>query len=170
MATRKTPAKRASIPLAEARGRGRPTVYREEMVDEMLEYFSQPLTREVKTIGPNGHEITERVSNPFPTLARFAANLGITRETLHEWATSVDENGDLIRPQFSYAYKKAKDLQEANLVEGAMSGVHHPAFSIFTAKNVMGWKDKTENVVSGPGGGPVAVSIEVKFVSPNRTT
>ena len=105
-------------------GAGRPTGYRPEYAEQLRNYFSAPVST------------GDGAVNLFPTLARFATNIGVHRETLLEWASKHDE--------FSDAYKAAKALQEANLVEGAMCGVYSQAFAIFTAKNVLGWRDKTE--------------------------
>jgi hypothetical protein len=38
-----------------------------------------------------------------------------------------------------------------------MSGAYAQAFSIFAAKNVLGWKDKTEQELTGSNGGPVRI-------------
>jgi hypothetical protein len=128
---------------------GRPPKYRKEFVDQLLDYFNQPVGQ-------------------FPTLARFAAMIGVSRETLHDWATAKNPDGTHRNPPFSDAYKRAKALQEANLVEGAMTGVYNPTFSIFTAKNVLGWRDKVEQEITGKDGGPLA-GIHVSFVNPDGT-
>lgn len=118
--------KRASRP-----GEGRPTIYKPEYAEGLREYFNKrPIESEII----DGERV--EVKNPFPTLARYATNIGVHRETLLEWSKTY--------PEFSDAYKAAKALQEANLVEGAMCGAYSQAFAIFTAKNVLGWKDKTE--------------------------
>lgn len=110
---------------------GRPSTYLPEYADRLKEYFSlRPVVTEII----DGDRV--EIKNPFPTLARYATDIGVHRETLLEWASK--------HPEFSDAYKAAKALQEANLVEGAMCGAYSQAFAIFTAKNVLGWRDKTE--------------------------
>ena len=119
---------------------GRPTKYTADMPQRLLDFFNiEPYWIEVKDSGK-----VVCVPARFPTLARFAAENGICRDTLHHWATERGAKGNILRPEFSDAYKRAKDLQEANLVEGAMAGAYPPAFSIFTAKNVLGWRDRQE--------------------------
>jgi len=137
---------------------GRPTVYKPEYCQELLDYFSIPAYNilEVRDNAGNVKEV-KPIPNLFPTLARFACNIGVTRETLHDWATKENEDKTLRYPDFSYAYKKAKEYQEANLVEGALSGAYAQAFAIFTSKNVLGWKDKTEQELTGSNGGPVRI-------------
>ena len=102
----------------------------------------------------------------FPTLARFATNIGVTTETLHDWATAKNPDGTQRNPAFSYAYKKAKDLQQANLVEGTMKGAYNSTFAIFTAKNVLGWRDKVEQEITGKDGAPIGpMGIHVQFLN-----
>ena len=157
------------VAVPEKRGRGRPTVYRDEFPDMLLEFFGQSPTREVTVRDAKGNERTEILPGQFPTLARFATNIGVTKETLHDWATSRNiETGELRHPEFSSAYKKAKDLQEANLVEGTISGAYNSTFAIFTAKNVLGWRDKTEHEMTGKDGAPLAMpAVQISFVTPN---
>ena len=40
-----------------------------------------------------------------------------------------------------------------------MNGAYIPSFAIFTAKNVLGWRDKTEQEVTGKDGAPFSVTI-----------
>jgi hypothetical protein len=147
---------------------GRPTKYDDAFADQLIEFFSQAPTREVTNYDKNGNETTQVLPGMFPTLARFATNIGVTRETLHDWATAKNLDGELRYPAFSYAYKKAKDLQEANLVEGTIVGAYNSTFAIFTAKNVLGWRDKIEQEITGKDGAPLA-GIQVMFVNPDGT-
>ncbi len=147
---------------------GRPSVYDPKFCEELMEFFSQPATREVTVRDAKGNERTEILPGTFPTLARFAAMIGVTRETLHDWATAKTLEGELRHPEFSFAYKKAKEFQEANLVEGTLAGAYNSTFAIFTAKNVLGWRDKTEQEITGKDGAPLT-GIQVSFVTPNGT-
>ena len=155
--------------VPEKRGRGRPTVYRDEFVDMIIEFFSQSPTKEVTVRDAKGNETTQTLPGQFPTLARFATNIGVTKDTLHDWATAKDiHTGELKHPEFSSAYKKAKDLQEANLVEGTIAGAYNSTFAIFTAKNVLGWRDKIEQEITGKDGAALAIpAIQVSFVMPD---
>lgn len=127
---------------------GRPTDYRDEFVDELVAYFDIPVQSEVDVdvVGKDGKTATEKriITNTFPTLTRFAAKIGVTRQTLHDWATDKDADGALKRPEFSYAYARARDSQESLLTEGGMAGNYEPRFAVFAAKNLIGWKDQTE--------------------------
>ncbi len=146
---------------------GRPTKYKPEYAAMMVEFFSQSPTREVTVRDAKGNERTEILPGTFPTFARFATNIGITKETLHDWATQkVLETGELRYPEFSYAYKKCKDLQESNLVEGTIASAYNSTFAIFAAKNLIGWKDKIEQEITGKDGAPLGpVGIQVQFLN-----
>ena len=164
-ATKKPKAK--AKPKVAARPVGRPTVYRDEFPEMMIEFFSQAPTREVTNRDSKGNETTQVLPGFFPTLARFATNIGVTKQTLHDWATAKHiETGELMHKEFSDAYKKAKDLQEANLVEGTIASAYNSTFAIFTAKNVLGWRDKIEQEITGKDGAAFA-GIQVTFVTPD---
>lgn len=154
--------------IVEKRPVGRPTSYKDEYVDQLIEFFDTSVYTIKTTYDKDGNEKVEKVLNPFPTLARFATRIGVTRDTLYEWATARNEQGELKHEDFSYAYKRAKDFQEALLVEGAIGGMYQANFSIFTAKNVLGWRDKTEQEITGKDGAPLVNSIQVTFVKPDE--
>lgn len=128
--------------------RGRPTDYRPEFVDELIAHFDIEVESvvDVDVVDKDGKTRIEKkvVANKFPTLTRFAAKIGVTRDTLYEWSTAKDKDGALKYPEFSYAYARAKDSQESLLVEGGMAGVYDPRFAVFAAKNLAGWKDQVE--------------------------
>ena len=154
--------------MMEKRPVGRPSVFKEEYADQLLAYFDKEPYERRPILDKEGNEKgSEVVPNKFPTLARFATMIGVTRETLHDWATSRNEDESLRYPNFSYAYKKAKEYQEAILVEGALANAYHANFAIFTAKNVLGWRDKVEQEITGADGAPLVTGINVTFVKPN---
>lgn len=104
---------------------GRPLDYKPEYAQQLIEFFQDSSER-------------------FPTKARFAVTIGVCRQTLYDWATKTDDEGNIRYPEFSDAYKKAQDYQEATLIENALQGKYNPTFAIFTAKNILGWRDRQE--------------------------
>jgi len=52
-------------------------------------------------------------------------------------------------PDFSDAYKRAKELQKQILITNGLLGLYAPAFTIFTMKNICGWRD--EQHIKGEG-------------------
>jgi len=129
---------------------GRPSEYRPEFVAELIAYFDIEVTKvvDVDVVDKDGTTRTEQkiVHNTFPTLTRFASKIGVTRQTLHDWATATDKDGALLRPEFSYAYARARDSQESLLIEGGMAGVYEARFATLAVKNLAGWQDKVETV------------------------
>lgn len=137
---------------------GRPTDYKEEYCEEIVEYFSEePFTeREVTHSKKNGESWTtyEDVANAFPTFAGFAAKIGVHRDTLNEWIK--------VHPEFSDAYNKAKDLQEEFLVQNALKNLYAQPFAVFTAKNVLGWRDKSETDITSGGEPLQMITLDTK--------
>jgi hypothetical protein len=75
------------------------------------------------------------VPNTFPNLSRFAAEIGVTRATLWNWANERDENGNLVRPNFFDCYHQAVSYQESLLIEGSISGAYNPVIAQLVLKN-----------------------------------
>lgn len=135
---------------------GRPTKWQDSFVDKVLEYFTRkPYEEKVYTATDSkGNEIVKVMQVPcdFPTLAGFACEIGVTRETVHEWSTqrypedyeNKDLAGKLVHEEFSYAIKRGKAYQESILVTNGMKGLYEQPFAIFGAKNILGWRDKTD--------------------------
>lgn len=142
-------AKKAKKPV------GRPSGFKPEYVIELLKYFSEPPYRQViKKISEKGEDGSLKVTeipqfhedgrpvletSDFPTIAGFAVRIGVHRDTLQEWAKNFAD--------FSDAYKKAKDYQENYLAINGNRDLLPQAFAIFTAKNVLGWRDKQPDEV-----------------------
>lgn len=117
---------------------GRPSKYKPEYAEQLIKYFEiepyREVNKEVVTKSGDVVTISEDQANDFPSLAGFAIQIGVHRDTLHEWSTQ--------HPEFSDAYKRAKDYQENFLVINGNRGLIPAAFGIFTAKNILKWRDK----------------------------
>lgn len=114
----------------------RPSSYIPEYADQLLEYFDIEAGHDVEVENSKGIMQSVRHAADFPTLAAFACKIGVHRETLLEWSK--------IYPEFSDAYKMAKEHQERILVQNGLKGGYQANFAIFTAKNVLDWRDKSE--------------------------
>jgi hypothetical protein len=119
---------------------GRPTKYRPEYCEKIIEYFSRPATeKRTKTITTaKGTVITEEieVASSLPTLEGFAGTIGTTAKTMREWVEQELE--------FRSAYTRAQELQKAILIENGTKGLYNPQFTIFVAKNCTDMRDKVE--------------------------
>jgi hypothetical protein len=68
---------------------------------------------------------------------------------LHNWAHDTDDDGKPLRPEFLYAYARARDLQAALTIEGSYAGIYESRASTLGLKNLAGWKDQLEAHVEG---------------------
>lgn len=124
---------------------GRPSDFKPEYVQEFLDYFNVKPHEEKEVeelVHGNLIRRKKEVTNDMPSLAGFAVKIGVHRDTLHQWANQKDDNDELIYPEFSDAYKRAKDFQENYLVTNGLASRINPQFAMFVAKNVIGWRDK----------------------------
>ncbi|MDD5010502.1 MAG: terminase small subunit [Phycisphaerae bacterium] len=119
---------------------GRPTKYKPEYCEDIVKYFDIEYTKEVEVCFTykNGDtkETTELRAENLQFLSGFARSIGVCRDTLDEWCK--------VYPEFSDAYKKAKELQREHLITCGLQGLFPAAAFIFTAKNLTDMRDKTE--------------------------
>lgn len=128
---------------------GRPTKYDPKYCDEVVEFFNKPPYEYVeidiedeesgetrKSIALDKFQNPIRVPCPLPTKERFAFSIGVHRSTLIEWAKEHEE--------FSYAIKKAEDLQKDILIQNGLVQSYDKTFAIFVAKNVTDMNDKQQ--------------------------
>lgn len=132
---------------------GRPTEYDDKFCSEIIEFFSgshyekvlfKEKIRETKQ-GKTEEREWKLVANPLPYLEAFARNIGVTYQTLRNWATTKNEAGELVHPEFAEAYATAQQLQKEHLVDNGLVGNYPPASFIFVAKNITDMKD-TKNI------------------------
>lgn len=147
-------------------GRGRPSKYNEKFPEQLLAYFNEylqnPSTQQIteRTVKyfPDGRE-KERfekfktASRGVPTIFGFALKNKISYMTLTRWArekvgTAPDKGEPDKRPfkypDFCYAYKLVEHFQKEFMLQAGMSGSAPAMFVMFAAKNMIGWRDATE--------------------------
>lgn len=134
---------------------GRPTDYKVEYCDMIIEHFTiQPQqTVYKKTYYADGAIKSEEpviLPEQFPTFQKFADTIGVTVSTLWEWEKKYDE--------FSKAYARAKQLQENIWLVNGMSNLYNSQFAQFFGKNCLGYKDRTETELTGANGGPIELT------------
>jgi hypothetical protein len=124
------------------KGPGRPTDYRPEYCDRIIEFFSRDLYRtEIKQVASQGQVVylEEKVANYLPTFQKFATELGTTHKTLLDWSNK--------HPEFSEAYDLCKNLQYDFINQHGLLGSYKSAYCKFVATNITDMKDKTEHEV-----------------------
>lgn len=130
---------------------GRPTKYKEEYCQQIIEYF-----KNFKIVKIND-EGNKEVQAP-PSLSKFSESIDVSQDTLHEWKK--------VHPEFSEAFKRAKKVYEDIHVEGAILGLYNPFFSKLVMANRFDWAEKTEakNEITTPSG------IEITFKKSDGST
>ncbi|NDI85106.1 terminase small subunit [Undibacterium crateris] len=124
----------------------RPTKYKPEYCQMMLDYFNIEVHREVEVEVKPGVFEKRHITNTFPTITRFASKIGVSRDTLYEWASKKDEKGNLVHQLFSDTLTRCQDLQESLMVEGGLSGAYESRVLVFMAPNLTRLKNKVESV------------------------
>lgn len=162
---------------------GRPTKYDEKYVDDLIVFFEnfvdEPFTKEIireeKSFydadhggGVKSSNVEYKfVSKRLPTLFGFARKIGVDYTTVYRWANGRDgkqpAKGDPDRrpykyPEFRKAYNMHVAYQTEFLTAIGLGGIAPAAAYVFTAKNVLGWRDamdqrfidKHGNTIAGP--------------------
>lgn len=135
---------------------GRPTKYRPQYAEQILEFFSldEPSYREVETSWG-----IQFVARRVPTLQRFALMIGVNTSTLWTWANAKKANTDeFLYPDFSNAYTRAKNCQAAIIIEAGIVGALNTSFAIIMLRNIHQWRNKEMKKALHP------VSIDMKAV------
>lgn len=115
---------------------GRPSLYKPEYCESVIEW------------GAMGKSLTW-----------MAAEIGVSRDTIHEWIK--------VHPAFSDATKRAMAKSQQWWEDAGQGGILMPGFSAAGwAKNMAcrfsaEWRDKTETALVGADGGPVKTESTV---------
>lgn len=121
---------------------GAPTKYRPEYCQGIIDYFENSGKPLIKTFCYEGQLIQKKIGKLPSFFEGFAKKVGVHRDTLHEWCDAY--------PEFSDAYKIAKDIQLRDFMEKGLKGDLNSAFTIFTMKNIFGWRDRVEQETINP--------------------
>ena len=137
--------------------KGRPTKYKPEYCEQLINFFSIDAYTEDNIIisGKNfSKEEKIKYANSLPTLEKFCNSINITIPTLHDWVK--------IYPDFSYAYMRAKELQKDILIQNGLLGLYNSQFATFVAINCTDMRNKTE-VDHTTAGKPLTITEEEKL-------
>lgn len=139
-------ADKKSAPAVSSKGRkksrpvGRPSKYDPKFCKEIIEFFSEQPFREVEITHTNqktGQQYStyEERPNRLPFFSAFARKIGVNTDTLNEWGKQ--------HPEFSDAFKQAKDLQREFMIENGVRGLYAAAPFVFSMKNMHEWRDQS---------------------------
>lgn len=128
-----------------------PLRYRAEFCARLLSFFDVPAFHVTEVMKRDGSVSLVETAAELPTFAAFAKSLGTTCAVLELWEKK--------HPAFRAAAQKARDLQSNILIQNSLRGNYSASFAVFTAKNLLGWKDGKEDASSAA---PLVVRWEDK--------
>lgn len=118
-----------------------------------LEQIDVDIEDKKKTYSDDEISIIDYIDDVAPTVSGLAYALGMSTEALRNYQD---------KDEFLATVKKGKQRIEMFL-EGRLYG-QAVTGSIFNLKNNFGWKDKSEQELSGPGGGPIETTTNINFI------
>lgn len=136
---------------------GRPSKYRKEFCNALLEHFNVPVTtlkRVTKITKAGIVEVDVEQANPLPTLESFSRKIGIAPKNLLVWVERY--------PEFRNAYDQAKAMQKDILNQNALMGRYSEGYAKFVAINCTDMVDKSSRELSGKDGAPIEQAVTVK--------
>lgn len=113
-----------------------PLKYRPEFCQRLLDFFDVPPFTVTEVMKRDGSVSLVETAAELPTFAAFAKLLGTTCGVLETWEKK--------HSAFRDAAQKARDLQGNILIQNSLRGNYSSSFAVFTAKNILGWKDGKE--------------------------
>jgi hypothetical protein len=123
---------------------GRPTLYTPKAIEEINEYLKEAIPQNMK----------------IPTVEGIALRLGISRDTLYEWAE--------VHPEFSDTIAKMKMMQKEALIETGIFGgkeINAPIIALLLKVNHdMVEVSRTE--LTGANGSPITITAQRGFIPP----
>ncbi len=123
---------------------GRPTLYKPQVIEEINEYLKEAIPQNMK----------------IPTIEGIALRLGITRETVYEWAK--------VHPEFSYTLGKLKMMQKEALIETGIFGgkeINQTIVALLLKVN-HDMIETTRTELGGINGQPITITAARGFIPP----
>lgn len=121
--------------------KGRPTAYKPEYVEKMLEFFDREpsIDKKIPHYDKDGNikwEDIKRMANKLPTLIDFAKSINFHPMVVYRWLEK--------HPEFSEAYNMAKEYQKWFLIQNGLDGGYNSLFAKFVLINISDMKDTSK--------------------------
>ena len=110
--------------------------YNPAFCEDMLKFFEGPAFHVTEVQKKDGSISLVETAAELPTFAAFAKKIGVTCRELRVWEKTY--------PAFEYACEQARERQGNILLQNALRGHYASSFAVFTAKNLLGWKENKE--------------------------
>lgn len=89
----------------------------------------------------------EQMGDLVPSVAGLSCYLGVSRDTIYEWAKETKPDGTLAKPQFSDIVKELMSTQEKILLAKGLAGIFNPTITkLVMAKH--GYKEKVDTTTN----------------------
>jgi hypothetical protein len=122
---------------------GRPTKYKEEYCQELIDYFDVEPWEEREIPHYKNGEVSwtdiKLIPKRLPTLRRFAKSINVGISTVYDW---INEKHDSYHKEFSDAFTYAKDCRKEMLIDNGLAGLSPPASFKFVAINMTDMTDQ----------------------------
>jgi hypothetical protein len=112
---------------------GRPTNYRPEYCQAIVDYFADPESWEINYDAKGSGKAIP--SGKMPTVARWCHQIGVSTRVLDDWQRRY--------PEFAEAYQMARELQQSFAIELAGAGIGTSLLNLFM-QDRHGWKAARE--------------------------
>ena len=112
------------------------TKYQAAFCAQLLEFFDGAAFHVTEVQKKDGSITLLETAAELPTFAAFAKKIGVTCSELEAWEQKY--------PPFKYACEQARDRQGNILIQNSLRGNYAASFAVFTARNLLGWKDGKE--------------------------
>lgn len=110
--------------------------YQPLFCEELLQFFDGPAFTVTEVQKRDGTISLLETAAELPTFAAFAKKIGVTCAQLRQWEDKY--------AAFRYACEQARDRQGNILIQNSLRGNYASGFAVFTAKNLLGWKESKE--------------------------
>lgn len=107
--------------------------YSPDFCAELLRFFDCAPFSVTEVQKKDGSITLLETAAELPTFAGFAKKIGVTCAELKAWENKY--------VAFKYACEQARDRQGNILIQNSLRGNYASSFAVFTAKNLLGWKD-----------------------------
>lgn len=160
---------------------GRPTKYKREYAEGIIKYFQDAVVVERIEDDPSGRGGTSTHFEALrvPGIIGYAAQIGVHRDTLYEWAKAVYPKGHkrfgkLKHPEFSDALSRAQAMEEAVVFEYGLAGRLDRSLAGMYFTNKLGFTASSRLDITSAGerikSEPIIISTIAARAQPDAST